>query len=753
MKRTWYHRLILSYVPVIFLLITVLIFAALSVISEISIRETEKANRISARYVMDSLETRLRDIERAVLEEMGASAALGAFYDPGGTPDPLLPYQVSKGLHRLTDDHPLIHSIYLYRARDGAVLTLSGMEDLRVFADRRFVEDAAGREGNSPWSGVRRLREWEGEPETEVISLAKRALLPLGGDGIVVVNVKARGLFGIADEMINKDLTYMEIRNGDSRLYTSAEGAGLQAETSAEPTARLHSEALGWEIVSGIKPGALLGGLSLLSHLWVWIGGFAILISIGYLFYITRSHYKPIESIMRQIQAYQSGAGARPQNSDEFSFIGRVLDNLMNQTAQYEKQYKEDLLVRRRQVFLELLSGRPERSAAQWEELLTRLGIGGGGGRYTAAVVEIDRYARFREQYSMRDRNLLQFAVTNAAQEFAGREGLTVWAEWTEEHRLGVLFLEDREEAQAGNPAEVLDRLRTWTPVHLKLSLTAGIGRPREEITQAGGSFAEALAALRYKMSLGGGRVLRCEDQAGQPAGDIHPYFGRIDALVRSFRLADEDWEDQAAELLLALEGDLLRDDAILVLLEYWAGALRRALEELGGETLTYWERQAEPELLQAMEELDTLEELLPSWKRTLEGLHRQYLAHTDRHGRRGLAGEIRRFIEGDYANADLSLSLISDKFGVGAKYASQLFKEEFGMKFVDYLCSLRMEQAKRLLLETDASLPEISQQVGYTHSISFGRTFKKVVGVTPGDYRKYMQPPGNRGVTGESMS
>ncbi|WP_426446744.1 helix-turn-helix domain-containing protein [Paenibacillus sp. S-38] len=753
MKRTWYHRLILSYVPVIFLLITVLIFAALSVISEISIRETEKANRISARYVMDSLETRLRDIERAVLEEMGGSAALDAFYDPGSPADPLLPYEVSKGLHRLTDDHPLIHSIYLYRARDGVVLTLSGMEDLRAFADRTFVEETAGREGNSPWSVVRRLKEWQGEQETEVISLAKRALLPLGGDGIVVVNVKARALFGIADEMINKDLTFMEIRKGDSRLYSSAGEAGLQKESGAEPTARLHSEALGWDIVSGIKPGALLGGLSLLSHLWVWIGGFAILVSLFYLFYITRSHYKPIESIMRQIQAYQSGAGTRPQNSDEFAFIGRVLDTLMNQTAQYEKQYKEDLLVRRRQVFLELLSGRPERSAAQWEELLTRLGIGGGGRRCTAAVVEIDRYARFREQYSTRDRNLLQFAVTNAAQEFAGREGLTVWAEWTEEHRLGLLFLEEAAAPETGRPAEVLDRLRTWTPVHLKLSLTAGIGRPREEITQAGGSFGEALGALRYKLSLGSGRVLRFEDQSGLPAGDIHPYFGRIDALVRSFRLADEEWEDQAEELLLALEGDPLRDDGILVLLEYLAGALRRSLEELGGETLAYWERQAEPELLRVLSELDTLEELLPALKGILHGLHRQYLAHTDRHGRRGLAGEIRRFIEADYANAELSLALISDKFGVGAKYASHLFKEEFGLKFVDYLCSLRMEHAKRLLLETDASLPEISQQVGYTHSISFGRTFKKVVGVTPGDYRKYMQPPAARGVAGESYS
>ncbi|UUZ96246.1 helix-turn-helix transcriptional regulator [Paenibacillus sp. P25] len=88
-----------------------------------------------------------------------------------------------------------------------------------------------------------------------------------------------------------------------------------------------------------------------------------------------------------------------------------------------------------------------------------------------------------------------------------------------------------------------------------------------------------------------------------------------------------------------------------------------------------------------------------------------------------------------------MSLNLISDQFNINAKYSDHLFKEEYGMKFVDFLMNLRMDQAKKLLLESDLSIQEISEKVGYTHSISFGRTFKKVVGVTPGDYRKYMQP------------
>jgi two-component system, response regulator YesN len=52
---------------------------------------------------------------------------------------------------------------------------------------------------------------------------------------------------------------------------------------------------------------------------------------------------------------------------------------------------------------------------------------------------------------------------------------------------------------------------------------------------------------------------------------------------------------------------------------------------------------------------------------------------------------------------------------------------------------NLRMEHAKTLLLQTDEPINDIAMSVGYIHAISFGRTFKKVVGVTPGDFRKYM--------------
>lgn len=84
----------------------------------------------------------------------------------------------------------------------------------------------------------------------------------------------------------------------------------------------------------------------------------------------------------------------------------------------------------------------------------------------------------------------------------------------------------------------------------------------------------------------------------------------------------------------------------------------------------------------------------------------------------------------------------LSDRFHISAKYASYLFKEEFNLKFVDFIVKLRMERAQELLAETNETIQNISIRVGYANSITFGRVFKRIVGVTPGDYRKLRLRP-----------
>lgn len=85
----------------------------------------------------------------------------------------------------------------------------------------------------------------------------------------------------------------------------------------------------------------------------------------------------------------------------------------------------------------------------------------------------------------------------------------------------------------------------------------------------------------------------------------------------------------------------------------------------------------------------------------------------------------------------DIDLEQVSCIVGFNSSYFSRLFKKETGKNFVEYLTELRMLEAQQLLSETDKSIAEIAEEVGYTDDKYFSRAFKKYSGLKPKDYRK----------------
>lgn len=69
--------------------------------------------------------------------------------------------------------------------------------------------------------------------------------------------------------------------------------------------------------------------------------------------------------------------------------------------------------------------------------------------------------------------------------------------------------------------------------------------------------------------------------------------------------------------------------------------------------------------------------------------------------------------------------------------HLSRLFKGQEGMSFVDFLNSVRVEEAKKLLCDLDRSVTDVCFDAGFNNLNHLGRTFKKIVGVTPSAYRK----------------
>lgn len=88
----------------------------------------------------------------------------------------------------------------------------------------------------------------------------------------------------------------------------------------------------------------------------------------------------------------------------------------------------------------------------------------------------------------------------------------------------------------------------------------------------------------------------------------------------------------------------------------------------------------------------------------------------------------------------DISLKSLSEKYYISRPYLGQLFRKQFSVSFKDYLNSVRLENAEKLLLQTDEKVYNIASMVGYNNSDYFINKFTGAKGVTPARFRRLEQ-------------
>lgn len=120
------------------------------------------------------------------------------------------------------------------------------------------------------------------------------------------------------------------------------------------------------------------------------------------------------------------------------------------------------------------------------------------------------------------------------------------------------------------------------------------------------------------------------------------------------------------------------------------------------------------------------------------------YLCHTfienrkeqKQSGEVNLSEVISTFVTENIEN-DISLELLADYLNMRADTLSKVFKSAMGKSYSEYIRDVKMNYARELLLDTDATVREIAMKVGYSSVQYFIKTFKSTYGDTPHQYKK----------------
>lgn len=135
---------------------------------------------------------------------------------------------------------------------------------------------------------------------------------------------------------------------------------------------------------------------------------------------------------------------------------------------------------------------------------------------------------------------------------------------------------------------------------------------------------------------------------------------------------------------------------------------------------------------------LYTMEEIVADYEEKFLSLHQQ-IAGRDEGEYSRLIREVMHYIRKHYGQ-ELSLDTLGEEFQMNGVYLGQMFKKEVGITFLRYLTGVRIEEAKRLLIEENRTVAETAEKIGYRTSQYFSRVFLREVGMKPQEYKKWVE-------------
>lgn len=255
-------------------------------------------------------------------------------------------------------------------------------------------------------------------------------------------------------------------------------------------------------------------------------------------------------------------------------------------------------------------------------------------------------------------------------------------------------------------------------------ALYIGLGSPASQLEELRHSYYEALAAVQYYASqkkAKGGFLPKKTVFAAAAAEQTEREKRLLDAARQG------DLEQALPQCLSYIEEVAAHHPfaAVQQKLEETFVLLGRMLADFG----IAYERTATFHSCRSLEELK---------KAAVEQLrHVVYHIQAWRHQQaNGKLGKAKDYIDEHYHHP-LTLEEVAEYVGISPYYFSKLFKDRFGMTFIDYVTDVRIARAKKEMANPNKSLKEICFLVGYNDPNYFSRVFKKHTGMSPSEYRK----------------
>jgi two-component system, response regulator YesN len=456
---------------------------------------------------------------------------------------------------------------------------------------------------------------------------------------------------------------------------------------------------------------------------------FIIALAAMFTYFSTKRVYSPIEQLIKHSRSL--GAGRIQGSENELEYIRACLDYLNKESQRLGKYMEKVQPTLRERCLQQLVNGDYILSDALLHDCET-YGLTVKA-TYGVMVVEVENAIR-ETRFLPSDKPIIAFTLANVIQELMEKNpDLQGYVFPYEGRGVGLIRWDDMEE-QGKLPQRMIafaqsvcDSLQSY----LSFEVSVGIGRCYSHIADVPVSYKEAVVALQYRIYQDTASILYIEDLESSKTRSVFRYPRELEgAIVDSLskgetKLAEQSLEKFTKALQQSQSYHFIHQSYSVLL-----SAIITSLEKQGGSILDILEHN----LFGQLEGKRTSRDIIDWFTGVLFPLHKRLTEETLNDNGQSAIRQICLHIR-EHCREDLTLVQCAELVGMSPSYVSRLFKKEMGINFLDFVVECKVEEVKRLLLETDLSISEIAGVIGYSER-NLTRIFQRKVQMTPSMFR-----------------
>lgn len=711
--------------------------------------EVKNNNELLLRHMVVNMEKEMEEIRQIIYQ-----TSLSVDVDVKNQINLL---EVSKTLKRIKGTQKFLDDVFVYYEDRSRIMTDSGIFYTDYFFEQMYspapdqreqlLHGIQSRNDFQEW-GMVKLGGKFGEDRNFLVVLSSFPLYNKGINGTIVILIDESKFLSIIENMdaskgqtgffvlnaqqqILMESSQQNIRNRMSVPETlellersDSESTSNMVRYNSEFVSRFESKVMNWKYVAFTSADQIFHPIELLRNIVITISVFLLVTGAILSLYLARNFSMPIVDLVRRFDL--NSGRKRPKKMSEFEVISNHIQYIMERNRKLMQRESEHESFAADYYAKSMILGASEGhmkskiiSATDLRNPLFTVIVVKATEMSVTAFNQMSMNKKLIDTFKnyLNDEQHIRSIVTDI-----GRDQISILANYKQEYQLMAKL------------KLAVEPINEWLPPHY--SITLGIGGSYDELDKVNHSYEEALEALLHRITEDRGKVQLVNQQDIKRMQRFVDYPIDLEQqIIGSVFIGDYEKTEQLMDQVIrsnigeAPTYNILNDLFRLFMATAYKIVQKSKLhsKELFDEAVISIHMNKE------IINMDSLKDAtFGVFRYMIEGINANKKSKNE-----SLKHKIIEYVEENY-DKDLSLTNIAGDFQLNPKYVSRFFKDQTGVNFVKYLHNVRIEHAKRILMEEqDVKIDKVGERVGYININTFFSSFKKLVGMPPGKFRE----------------